>query len=173
MGFKSKIANRRLNSKLSLVFRDKKVFNLDTAKRAGILWEFDQKEAFDRLASELRDAELQVEGLCYFKSKKAVIPEQINGFTRKMTNWFEIPKHDLVEKFINQKYDILIDLSGQQFFPLVYVTALSAAAFKIGYSGSSINYFDLNIEFGILPDSGQLAEQILYYLKRLNKTTIE
>jgi hypothetical protein len=56
---------------------------------------------------------------------------------------------------------------------MVYVTALSEATFKVGYAGSSTNYFDLNIEFQDKPETSQLAEQILYYLKRINKTTIE
>jgi hypothetical protein len=79
----------------------------------------------------------------------------------------------LAEDFIHQKFDILIDLTGQKSFPLVYITALSEAAFKIGYSSNSVNYFDLNIEFQVQPDADQLATQILYYLKRINKTTIE
>jgi len=173
MGLKLKIANRLLNFKLSSLVREKKVFNLDTAKSAGVLWEFDQKQSFDRLESELRLAGLSVENLCYFQSKKAVIPDEIQGFSRKQTSWTEIPDSKLAEKFIHQKFDILIDLTGQQYFPVIYVTALSEAAFKIGTAGRSTNYFDLNIEFSEQPKSDQLTEQILYYLKRINKTTIE
>ena len=67
----------------------------------------------------------------------------------------------------------MIDLTSQSSFPAIYMTALSEAAFKIGYSGKSINYFDLNIEFNEPPEAIQLAEQIIYYLTRINKTTIE
>ncbi|MFY9151464.1 MAG: hypothetical protein WAO52_05585 [Prolixibacteraceae bacterium] len=173
MGLKSKIANRILDSKLSSVVREKKVFNLDSAKTAGILWEIDQKEAFDLVESELKNAGIDTVGLCYSHSKKVVIPEDINGFTRKHSNWTHIPKAEFTEDFIQQKFDILIDLTGQKYFQIIYITALSVAAFKIGYSGKSANYFDLNIEFKEQPEPGQLAEQILYYLKRINKTTIE
>jgi len=173
MGFKSKIANRILSSKLNSVVREKKVFNLDSAKSAGILWEINQKESFDRIENELANAGIKTIGLCYSHSKKAVLPEEIVGFSRKHSNWTEIPKTELVDDFIQQKFDILIDLTGQRYFQMVYVTALSLAAFKIGYSGKSANYFDLNIEFREQPDPSQLAEQILYYLKRINKTTIE
>lgn len=173
MGLKLKIANRLLNFKLSSLVREKRVFNLDTAKSAGVLWEIDQQPAFERLESELRLAGLSVENLCYFQSKKAIIPEEIKGFSRKQTTWSEIPHLKLAEDFIHQKFDILIDLTGQKYFPMVYLTALSAAAFKIGYAGRSANYFDLNIEFSDHPETSQLADQILYYLKRINKTTIE
>jgi len=174
MGLKSRIANRILNSRLSSVSREKKVFNLDTAKTAGIIWEIDQKESFDLVEKELKNAGIKPAGLCYFPTKKAVIPEEINGFSKKQTTWWiEIPKAELVEKFIHQKFDILIDLTGQKCFPLAFVTALSEATFKIGYAGYSTNYFDLNIEFGEQPETSKLADQILYYLKRINKTTIE
>ena len=174
MGIKSKLANRILNSKLNLVVREKKVVNLDSAQTVGILWEIDQKEAFIKVKNELYLAGIKADGLCYFPLKKAVIPEEINGFSRKQTSWWlEIPKTQLVEDFIRQKFDILIDITGQKSFPTVYATALSEATFKVGYAGGSTNYFDLNIEFPDRPEASQLSEQILYYLKRINKTTIE
>lgn len=173
MGLKSRIANRILSSKLDSVNREKKVFNLDLASSAGILWEFDQKESFDLIEKELNKAGIKTNGLCYFPLKKAVIPEGVTGFTRKETSWSEIPKTNLAEDFVRQKFDILIDLTVQKYFPVVYLTALSEAAFKVGYSGEAENYFDLNIEFKEKPETGQLADQILYYLKRINKSTIE
>ena len=79
----------------------------------------------------------------------------------------------MVDDFIHQKFDLLIDLTGQKYFPTVYITALSEANFKIGYAGSSRNFFDLNIDYQESPEPSLLADQILYYLKRINKTTIE
>jgi len=174
MGLKSKLANRILNTRLSSVIREKKVINLDEANSVGILWEIDQRDAYIRIENELYLSGIRQTGLCYFPLRKAVIPEEINGFSRKQTSWWlEIPRAQLVEDFIHQKFDILIDLTGQKSFPMIYATALSEAAFKIGYAGRSTNYFDLNIEFQNKPEASQLAEQILYYLKRINKTTIE
>jgi len=174
MGLKSIIANRVLNSKLSSFVREKKVFNLDSAKSAGVLWEIDQKESFDQMEKELSIAGIKTSGLCYFPFWRNVIPEEITGFSRIQTNWLtEIPNVDLSEDFIHQKFDLLIDLTGQKHLPIVYMTALSEATFKIGYAGKSQNYFDLNINFQSTPDTNHLTEQILYYLKRINKTTIE
>lgn len=173
MGLKSTLAKRKLITRLESVSREKKVINLDSAQTAGILWEFSQKEAYDLLEKELLSHGIKPVGLCFFKTKKAVIPEGINGFSRKQISWKEVPELQLVEDFIHEKFDLLIDLTRQNYFPLVYVTALSEAAFKIGSSGFAPNYFDLNIEFASEPEANQLAEQILYYLKRINKTTIE
>jgi len=174
MGLKSRIINQILSSKLSSFVREKKVFNLDTAKSAGVLWEFNQKESFDRVEKELKNAGVKTSGLCYFPFRNTVIPEEIIGFSRKQTNyWTELPNVALIDDFLHQKFDLLIDLTGQKHIPIVYMTALSEATFKIGYAGSSQNYFDLNIDFQASPETSQLADQILYYLKRINKTTIE
>lgn len=174
MGLKSRIANKVLSSKLHLVSREKRIFNLDSAKTAGIIWEPAHQESFVRVENELYLSGIKTTGICYYSQKKADVPEGVNGFSRKETSrWTEIPKCSVVEDFIYQKFDILIDLTGQNSFPAVYLTALSEAAFKIGYSGFSVNHFDLNIEFSEKPEAMQLAEQIIYYLKRINKTTIE
>lgn len=174
MRLKSKLANRVLSSKLETLSRNKKVFNLDLAQTAGILWEVEHEASFRQIEKELRNWGVKATGLCYCSSKKAVLPQGVNGFTRKQASWWlEIPKAKAADDFIQQKFDILIDLTGQKSFPIVFVTALSDAAFKIGYAGASTNYFDWNIEFAEKPEARQLAEQILYYLKRINKTTLE
>jgi hypothetical protein len=174
MSLKSKLANRILNSKLKALSRNKKVFNLDSAQTAGILWEIEQEDSFLQIVGDLRSSGVKATGLCYFPQKNAVIPEGIDGFTRKQTSWWlEIPKAKVAEDFMQQKFDVFIDLTGQKSFPVVFITALSNAAFKIGYAGNAVNYFDWNIEFAKQPEASQLAEQILYYLKRINKTILE
>ena len=174
MSLKSRIARRILDSKLNSVEREKRVYNLDTASSAGILWIADQKDTYQKIEDRLRNAGIKITGLCYFPNRKDLIPEGINGFSKKHTYfWTDIPRSALAEKFIHEKFDLLIDLTMQKYFPMVYVTALSKANFKIGSAGSSENYFDLNIDFQTQPDPNQLADQILYYLIRINKTTIE
>ena len=174
MSLHSRIAKRVLDSKLSSVTREKRVNNLDTATSAGVLWMFDQQESFLKVKEQLSKSGIQITDLCYFPLRKASIPEGINGFTKKQTNyWTGIPAVGLVDNFIHKDFDLLIDLTVQKYFPLVYITALSTANFKIGYSGNARNYFDLNIDFQTQPDTEQLADQILYYLRSINKTTIE
>jgi hypothetical protein len=174
MGIKSKIANYILNSRLKAVQRVIKISNLEEAKSVGILWEIDQKESYDRCLAELNGMGIITSGLCYFPTRKAQIPAGITGFTKKQTwFWLEIPKAESAQNFIQQKFDILIDLTAQSRFPIIFVTALSEAAFKIGSVKSSANYFDWSIEFAEEIQTSQLVEQILYYLKRINKATIE
>ena len=173
MNLKSIIANRELKAKLVSVTRKKKVFNLDSASSIGILWEYDQQGTFLSLEKELRNMGIETSSLCYFPNKNAVIPRGIIGFTRKQLSWTEIPKSEDANSFLHKKFDILIDLTGQKYFPIVYLTALSSAAFKIGHSNEPENYLDLNIEFENHPEASHLVEEILYFLKRINKTAIE
>lgn len=173
MNLKSIIANRELKAKLESVNRKKRVFNLDSASSIGILWEYDQRETFLSLEKELRNMGIETSNLCYFPAKNAVIPRGIIGFTRKQLSWTEIPKSEDANNFLLKKFDILIDLTGQKSFPIVYLTALSSAAFKIGHSSEPVNYLDINIEFEKHPEPKHLAEEVLYFLKRINKTAIE
>jgi hypothetical protein len=174
MRLKLKLANRILNSKIKLVSREKKIFNLDEAQTAGILWETNQDEAFHFIETKLQSSGITTTGLCYSPKRKTVIPVDVQYFTKQQTHLlFEIPKTKVVDDFICQKFDILIDLTRQDSFPVVYTTALSQASFKVGYSGKAVNYFDLNIDFSETPDAGKLAKQILYYLERINKEAIE
>jgi len=108
MGLKSRIANRILSSKMNSVSREKKVFNLDSATSAGILWEIDQLESFNLIEKELKKAGIKTIGLCYSPLKKLAIPDDIIGFTRKQTSWSEVPKIDMAEDFIHQKFDSFI-----------------------------------------------------------------
>jgi hypothetical protein len=174
INLKTYIANRKLNAALSLVLRDKRFVKLDAATTAGIIWNSDQKDFFDLILTEFEKAGIVTKGLCYEPTRKGRLTDEIIGFTKKQTSiWTEIPKSVFALDFMKEKFDILVDLTIEKYFPLIYVTALSEASFKIGYAGTSTNYFDLNIEFASPPESQQLAEQIIYYLKRINKTTLE
>ena len=80
---------------------------MDSAKTAGVIWEDSQRESFIRIENELYLTGVKVADICYYPSKKAIVPEGINGFTRKETHWWsEVPNSSLVDSFIHQKFDI-------------------------------------------------------------------
>ena len=59
-----------------------------------------------------------------------------------------IPSSVEADTFINTKFDILIDINFEKIFPLVYVSSLSRASFKVGlfYNESDTSVFDLMME---------------------------
>jgi hypothetical protein len=49
-----------------------------------------------------------------------------------------------------------------------YITALSRAKFKTGWSPDEKNFFDLNIKINEKQDALYLAKQQIFYLSQLN-----
>jgi len=64
---------------------------------------------------------------------------------------------------------LLLNIALNQNRVLDYLTALSKARFKIGWSPDQSNFFDLNINIGGKQDALFLARQQIFYLSQLNK----
>ena len=172
MTIKASIARWILNRRIRLVSRKKKVHNLDSAKEVGVLWSIDQKAAFMQLVRTLNDKDLSVDSLCYIPTKTEK-DERIRSFTKKELNWLGFPPAALTHSFSGERFDILIDLTIQEYFPVQVLLAQSRASYKVGYAESYPDFYDLAIEFAKKPESGVLAEQIVFYLERINKIRIE
>jgi hypothetical protein len=70
-------------------------------------------------------------------------------FTKRDLNWYYKPSNIRVTDFIKEEFDILIDLSMTDCFPLNYIAGLSKAKFKVGRFGnkySNIYDFMLNVD---------------------------
>jgi hypothetical protein len=67
-------------------------------------------------------------------------------FTRKQLNWFFKPQSENVDAFIKKPFDLLIDLSLDNPFPLKYIITFSEAKFKAGRYSDNCNYLDLMID---------------------------
>ncbi len=99
------------------------------------------------------------------------IVKATNIITSKDLNWIGLPREESCESFINTEFDLFLNVALHQNLPLVYVTALSRAKFKVGWSPADHNFFDLNIKIGSKQDALFLAEQQIFYLSQLNKKT--
>ena len=65
-------------------------------------------------------------------------------FTLKEINWHYKPTSSYVANYIEQNFDILINLCTKSVLPLLYVLALSKAKFKVGvHKEKYISYYDL------------------------------
>ncbi len=100
----------------------------------------------------------------------AGVPEDTSILTSKDLNWMKLPKPGPVDDFIKTEFDVLFNISLEQNRVLDYITALSRAKFKTGWSPEKRNFFDLNINIGEKQDALYLAEQQIFYLRQLNKT---
>ncbi|MGC8804030.1 MAG: DUF6913 domain-containing protein, partial [Bacteroidales bacterium] len=111
----------------------------------------------------------KVIALCYIDSKKIpdyyLLVKGFNFFTRKTVNLFYIPTHPLVNDFIEQPLDMLIDLSIDDVFSIHYIGILSKAKFKIGMRQKRLEkYYDLMIDIGKDKTINNLIENIKTYI---------
>jgi len=174
---KEKIGHWLLKRKQRHVEREKAVYNLDTARRIGVIFSLEEEKAFDltnQFLNYLASQNIKVYALGYIPTKeippKLAPNSKINLFTRKDLNWYYRPTHSIVQQFIDQDFDILIDLSKQSLLPLKFVNNLSRAKFKVGKESNNGREYDMMIR--ISEDQGlqYLIDQIKYYLSRINKS---
>lgn len=164
-----------LAKSLKTVKRNKFVHNLVTARKVAIVGVVNNTKDFDDITSLQRffiDKNMQVEVLVYFPGKE--IPQQlllrkgINIFNRNEVNWYGKPLIPFVDQFCRQEYDILIDLSLIELFPIRWITALSRSRFKVGSMSYDNNPYDLIITLDNNKEISYLSEQIVHYLNLIN-----
>lgn len=86
----------------------------------------------------------------------------------KNNNWFDKPKIELLENFVNQEFDILIDFSNKHNFTKNYIITKSKAKLKIGKDEkSNENYFDIIISLKDEETNLDFWNYIEHYLKQL------
>ena len=171
---KCKIGHFSLKKRLKKLNRQVKTHNFKTAKSAGILFSSPDEQSFNAIKeflSFLSQNEMKVIALGYVPSKK--VPYQflmlkgINFYSKTDLNWYYKPKNEIIDNFVDQKFDILFDLSIKDYFTVNYVGSLSKAAFKIGKQTENA-YQDLVIDVNKNKSVEYLIEQIKHYLNILN-----
>ena len=164
-----------LSKSIKSVKRNKFVHNLVTARRIAIIGVVNDTRDFDDVTSLQRfltDKNIQVEVLVYFPGKE--IPQQlllrkgINIFNKNEINWYGKPLLPFVELFCKEEYDILIDLSMIELFPIRWIATLSRARFKVGSLSYTDNPYELIISIENQKEISYLSEQIIHYLNLLN-----
>jgi len=92
-----------------------------------------------------------------------------SGFLhRKNVRWFGRPQTSAGLHFIDEPFDILIDLSISKTIALQYILIHSKATFTVGWQVIETNYYDLNIDVSENPRCRFLMEQIVFYLETIH-----
>lgn len=181
-----KIGKRILEKKLARTKRNVFYSNISLVKKIGIVWDASSPgdfAALSRFHLKMNERNIEVKILGYFPGKE--LPDQYTAiryltFLRKQEiNFFYHPVSSESEIFINNKFDILIDINFKNFLPLQYITSLSNARLKTGlFDTEYTEYpFDLMMEMKKPVDIENYLSQIVQYLEIINsgtkKTTIE
>jgi hypothetical protein len=171
---------KALNKNFRSVKRNKFVHNLTSAHKLALVGIVNSNKDFEdvlNLQKLLITKNMQVDVLVYFPGKE--IPQQlllrkgINIFKRTEINWFGKPLIPFAEQFCKVEYDILIDLSLFEIFPIRWISTLSRAMFKVGALGYPGNPYELIINVDNRKEISFLSEQIIHYLTLLNNRSAQ
>jgi hypothetical protein len=169
-----KAGRMMLQRRLGSLRRIRQDFNLDQVKKIGILWDASFENDFQHLAAlnrQLSEAGRSVEVLAWIPGK--VVPDRLTGlsymkFLRKSDlNWAFIPVSEDAKKFLETKYDLLIDINPSSLFPLNAIVSLSPAPMKVGpdITDRPENApYDLMIKSPIPFSIAHFLEQVMHYL---------
>ncbi len=171
-----KIGKYYLNKEQEHRRRNCKLVNLDDAKRIGILYTLDDVPDYERVSdfvTRLQGDHKEVKALGFVKNKTLVqrfLPKlSYDFFSGRDLTWFYKPIHSQVRDFIEKEFDLLIDLSIRDNFPLKYISGLSNALFRVGcFSNENTRYYDLMIDLKPTMSSDDYLGQIQHYLTIIN-----
>ena len=168
-------ANKRLFKAYLTRPRSTKIKTLHNSKSVGILWHPADEgsiEAYELLRKSLQAKGIKSTGIAYIDSDREM--ETLTTIThsgflhRRNVRWFGRPQTSDGMQFIQEQFDILIDLSIVKTIALQYILVHSQATFRVGWQGAEQNYYDLNIDVSEKPQVRYLMEQIVFYLERIN-----
>jgi hypothetical protein len=152
-------------------------FNFNQTKSIGIIFSADnafQIETVRKYMSLMNDSGKQVKAICFNKTKHIPSLGHSNLFIDfvlpKEINFWGIPTPSFIDGFIENEFDLLIDLDINENFPVEYVSAMSKAFFKVGkHSKNNESIFDLMLKIDGIQNIEYFIEQIDIYLKMINK----
>lgn len=171
----------RLRTRIGLYYMKKeqsrserlcRMTNLGDAKRIGILYTLDDVPDYERVSafvSQLQSEHKEVKALGFVKNRSLVqrfLPKlSYDFFSKRDLTWFYKPIHTQVRDFIEKEFDLLIDLSLQDSFPLKYISGLSRALCRVGkFSENNLEYYDLMIEIKPTMTFEEYIGQVQHYL---------
>jgi hypothetical protein len=151
--------------------------NFNDAKKIGILYTVDEVvdyEWIESFVSQLQGEQKEVKALGFVKNKNLVqrfLPRlSFDFFTKRDLTWFYKPIHQHVSDFIEKEFDILIDLSKQDSFPLKYISGVSNALCRVGkFSEENTDYYDVMIDVKPTMSPDDYLGNIRHYLTIINK----
>jgi hypothetical protein len=150
---KARIGQQMLAGKTGIGDRKIILRALSEAKNIGIIYDATEYISFEivrDLVKQLSNNLVSISALGYVDSKKLIdhylYRKGFDFFCKNDLNWYYKPVSSQTEKFINEPFDILIDLSLDYLFPIHYITSASKASFKTGRYSTTDTSLDFMID---------------------------
>jgi len=172
-----KISNMLLRKKAAKLKRQKMLFDFASAKYVGVLCSPHDETGTTHLKEFLHylsNKGIKYSVVGYFDEKK--IPENflyvkdIDFITKDDLNFLFIPESPIVKQFIDEPFDMLINCSLGDYFPLKYVSHLSVAKCKVGVMRQDETCYDLMIDVTKKPTIEYFIENLEKYLSNLRNS---
>ena len=160
-----------LQKELKATKKERKRVNFNSAKTIGLLFEAtntDNREACIAYAETLKERRKRVSLLGYFDSNQQNSNFVFRHFNRKDFDWALRPSNEEVQEFIQQPFDLLINLDPVSKLHAEYIAALSKAHLRIGPSTPNTYSFDLMIDTSGSKDLQQFIQQMEFLLQKTN-----
>ena len=170
---RTSVGSNNLRRKARHINRQKGIHNFSTARTAGILFTCSNEEDFNAVKDFkqfLENKNIRVDVLGYVHEKQVpdyyLLRTGFNFFCLKDLNWYQKPTRPFALDFSIRKFDILFNLSIEEYFPLKYLSGISPAAYKIGIFEEPGEY-DLMIGLQENNTVAYLVEQVKHYLSMI------
>ncbi|NVO02369.1 MAG: hypothetical protein HXX09_06660 [Bacteroidetes bacterium] len=176
-----KAGNYFLKKELRNLQRTPQVVNFKDSKTIGILYKVTENNDYNFICDFVKyfqDNGKTVKALGYVIYKEVphfCFPKlSFDYFTQKDIGWNMIPKNQFVKDFMDDDFDIMIDLSIQDCFPTNYVSALSKAKFKIGrFNSENQKFYDFMLNVSDETSIKDYISHLTHYLSIFNNSSHE
>jgi hypothetical protein len=170
------IGRMQLHGDIARLQREKGFLSLDEIRTVGIVFVYTDQEEFELLrkyVAYLRELKKKVKAIGLYTTKKepqihySKVDFELYG--RSDLNWLGRPKSHILKNFIEEPWDMLIDLNTGNYFTLYAIAALSQARFKVGrFEESGEHIHDLLIDSPTDKGLKYFLRQIDTYLQKIN-----
>jgi hypothetical protein len=163
---------------LSKILTDRKVefMPLENVKSVCFIFDIEEERIFEAikfLTDMLRSKNINYRGLA-INLKNKVFPDlvldyQIRLINKKDISFIGTPNYNLINKFVNEKTDLFIDLSSEYCYTHDFIARSSLASFKVGRLNYSNHPYDLQIESKSIEKSAPIdfLKQVFHYLTKI------
>lgn len=134
----------------------------------------DVRNYVKKIKDEIGLHKIQCLGYSDEKALPAFLNARLNfdAFCQKDLNWYRIPGGNTVNNFITEEFDILIDLTLEDYLPIQYIVAKSKARFKVGrFTEGNKRFLDMMIDIAGANSLPQLISHVDRYLLMINAKT--
>ncbi|MEI6577377.1 MAG: hypothetical protein WCO63_14465 [Bacteroidota bacterium] len=175
---KSFIANRQLKKELINQLRVRKTVSLNDAKTIGVLYSIPDEETYKVIFNFLKSIKTEqktVIALGYYDDNK--LPSYLNQsiynsiIMQKDLNWYKKPVNQYVNNFFKENFDLFLNISVKEYYPLLYISAMAKAYMKVGrFNEKHTAFYDVMIKVEDNTSQAEFLENTARYLNMLKNS---